>query len=260
MSSDPTDRTDQPPRTRKTHTSEDMIQVLKSLPRGVRISRNNAIEERNGQKAIDRSRQRAQPELYPDEISDDESLITVSEESPQAAAVGIMGKLSPDSVRKLIRALPALGAIAGPSHKRPREDDVPPPSNARLAAKRLREEIHIRPGMSLPIVFHAMLQDLFFYNIYMPLSLFTTSNLCKVNATAAVLDTRKLNPAAPGDKQIRVLDVSAFEAAHGREEDLSCVQWKEGAQNYLSSPPTFSCGNSTPPSLSNTPSRRTAVY
>ncbi|KAJ6472475.1 hypothetical protein C8R45DRAFT_804104, partial [Mycena sanguinolenta] len=101
-------------------------------------------------------------------------------------------------------------------------------------------------GMSLPIVFHAMLQDLFFYNIYMPLSLFTTSNLCKVNATAAMLDTRKLNPAAPGDKQIRVLDVSAFKAAHGREEDLSCAQWKEGARNYVDFMGVVAGGDTSP--------------
>lgn len=100
--------------------------------------------------------------------------------------------------------------------------------------KKIREEIVLHPGMSLPIAFHSLLFDLYTHDIYIPLSLFTSPNLELINSSSATLATRKLNALNPGQKQPIVLDTEAFEQKYQTEGALDRAQWIEAARNYVS--------------------------
>ncbi|KAJ7203474.1 hypothetical protein C8J57DRAFT_1259658 [Mycena rebaudengoi] len=106
------------------------------------------------------------------------------------------------------------------------EEDAPAP------AKKRREEVEIQEGMALPVVFHHYLKELDLHDYYIPLSLFTSSNLELINSSAPLLATVKLNPGNGKDKALRVLDTASFEYNYGREEDLDHGQWQEAARNY----------------------------
>ncbi|KAJ7892705.1 hypothetical protein B0H13DRAFT_2339932 [Mycena leptocephala] len=116
----------------------------------------------------------------------------------------------------LLRTLPIFGG----KDKRAREDDT----DNRKAAKKIREEIVLQPGMNLPVSFHSLLFDLCALDIYMPLSLFTSPNLDLITCSSATLTTRILNTPGPGQKQPLVPDTEAFEQKYLREADLNPIQ------------------------------------
>ncbi|KAJ7090548.1 hypothetical protein C8R44DRAFT_564016, partial [Mycena epipterygia] len=144
------------PRTRRMHISQLVIDALKGLPRRMKINKNNDIADRNAARKLKNAEHATDPIKFPDAASDEESLITVSDEAA-----------------------------------------------------------------------------LFSLNIYIPLSIFTSPNLEILNATAATVDTKKLNAANPTEKQSRVLDTAAFEAKYLKEIDLDRAQWHEAARNYV---------------------------
>ncbi|KAJ6530509.1 hypothetical protein DFH09DRAFT_822145, partial [Mycena vulgaris] len=88
-------------------------------------------------------------------------------------------------------------------------------------------------GMSLPVVFHQLLFDLYSRDVYMPLSLFTSPNLEVINSEAATLTMRRLN-AAPSQKEPRILDPEVFERTYGSELLLDRGQWIEPSRNLVS--------------------------
>ncbi|KAJ7068915.1 hypothetical protein B0H15DRAFT_970470 [Mycena belliarum] len=214
-------------RTRKTHTSAGVIAALKRFASETRRKMNLDIEARNAQREYAHAKHVERPADVPD-ASDDESLITVTTIEEQLSPVSkfhqIMQKLSPKSGKDLLRSFPFLGGAA----KRPREEEA----EARRKAKKIREEIVLQPGMSLPVAFNAIIFDLHAHNIYLPLSLFTSQNLEVINSSAATLPTLKLN-AEPGCKQPVVLNTEAFELKYLKELDLERAQWIEASSNYI---------------------------
>ncbi|KAJ6503411.1 hypothetical protein C8R47DRAFT_948711, partial [Mycena vitilis] len=66
-----------------------------------------------------------------------------------------------------------------------------------------------------------------------PLSAFTTDNLDFINSNHASLATLKYNSNITPDKQVRLLDILAFQESRGREQDMTRGQWLEGAKNFL---------------------------
>ncbi|KAJ6596276.1 hypothetical protein DFH09DRAFT_1305172 [Mycena vulgaris] len=166
------------------------------------------------------------------DASDVESFITVSTElekelSPASTMAKVIDKLSPDSVKGLLRAIPGLGG------RDKRQRDEAPESEGRRQAKKIRGEIALKPGMSIPIVFHKLLYNLVQFGVYIPLSTFTSPNLECLNSTHATITMRKTNPLIQGGKEPRILDSEAFERAHGRELDLDRGQFTEAARNYV---------------------------
>ncbi|KAJ7121482.1 hypothetical protein C8R44DRAFT_622773, partial [Mycena epipterygia] len=213
-----------PPRSRKTHLSQAISDALKALPRHLKLKKNSDITDRNVLRKLKNAEHATDPAKYPDAASDEESFITMSDEeqpSPATTITNILAKLTPTSGRALVKTLPFF------SSKRTREEDT----GARLQAKKIRAEITLQPGMSLPVVFHSYLHDLATHNIYIPLSIFTSPNLEIVNAQAATLETIKLNAANPTEKQTRVLNTLAFEAKYLKEEEIDRGQWLEAARN-----------------------------
>ena len=90
-----------PPPKRKTHPNELVSALLKSLPRALKISRNEAISGRNITRKLARAYRDSRNSN--EVISSDESLITIPEEDPappsQPTAMDqmkdLLGKLSP---------------------------------------------------------------------------------------------------------------------------------------------------------------------
>ncbi|KAJ7752745.1 hypothetical protein DFH07DRAFT_774278 [Mycena maculata] len=193
-----------PPRERKTHTSDAVTDALKNLPRVNKLRKNTEIKGRNAERALQRAKHQDRPLLHRD-ASDDEPVITVSDDEEEQSPTSYLHEA-----------------------KRGREDDEQ--SGERKAAKRIREEIILQPGMSLPVVFH----DLRRHEVYTPLSLFTCPNLEAINSNAATLPLIKLNAPVPGDKQPRVLDTSTFELKYLKETDMDRRQWIEASRNYVS--------------------------
>ncbi|KAF7330695.1 hypothetical protein MSAN_02447600 [Mycena sanguinolenta] len=214
-----------PERVRKTHKTPEISDLLKSLSRGARMQRNESIQDRNKERAIDRL-------IHKDDFefrdSDDESIITISDigeepPSPTSALTSAMKAVSPRTAKVLVNNF-----VIGSSSKRPREED-----GETKPTKKPRKEITLREGMALPVAFHQHLRDLYTNGYYIPLSLFTNTNLRKLMSTAATVDMVKLNASTSYTKGLRLLDTAAFEQKNLKESDMDRGQWLEGAKNYI---------------------------
>ncbi|KAJ7363085.1 hypothetical protein DFH08DRAFT_951283 [Mycena albidolilacea] len=130
-------------------------------------------------------------EKFPDSPSDDESLITVPDEavlSPSSRVSDLMERLTPNSTKNLTHIL--LDNKCGAADL---EAERPP--------KCAWEEIVIQPSMSLPVVFHRYLGELYNNNNNIPLSCFTSCNLEFINTSYSQLAMKKLNTEAPGENR-----------------------------------------------------------
>ncbi|KAJ6570623.1 hypothetical protein DFH09DRAFT_1080179 [Mycena vulgaris] len=188
------------------------IAAINKMSSALKRKKNAEIADRNAGREYQHAQHLQNPRL--DDASDVESFITVSTEpekelSPASTMAKVIGKLSPDSVKGLLRAISGLGG------RDKRQRDEAPESEGRRQAKKIREEIALKPGMSLPIVFHELLHDLVHFGVYIPLS------------------QPRTNPLIQGGKEPRILDSEAFERAHGRELDLDRGQFTEAARNYV---------------------------
>ncbi|KAJ7116180.1 hypothetical protein C8R46DRAFT_1051396 [Mycena filopes] len=216
----------QQPRQRKTHSSAATIVALRALRKPVKRQKNLEIEDRNAERALKRARHLEN--WLNDEASDDESIITVSDDeqlpSPASALHAALGKLSPTSSKTLIRAVLT---------KRPREDED---SAAAERPKDKKRFTLFRPegaaGANITS-FSCLLRDLAKHHVHMPLSLFTFDALEYLNQTTSSVPTTKLNAEEPGEKQPRVLDTALFEANFRAEASLDCGQWAEAAGNLV---------------------------
>ncbi|KAF8158903.1 hypothetical protein K438DRAFT_1753078 [Mycena galopus ATCC 62051] len=122
-----------PPRVRKTHTNQVVIDALKKLPRDEKIAMNADIERNNARRNLTRARHSTDPSMYPDDASDDESTITVEEEvlaDPKDVIRRLANALSPNSFKSVLSFIPGLGGT-----KRTRDGEEPP-SAERIAAKK----------------------------------------------------------------------------------------------------------------------------
>jgi uncharacterized membrane protein YgcG len=86
--------------------------------------------------------------------------------------------------------------------------------------------------MSLPVVFHRYLGELYHNNDNIPLSCFTSCNLEYINTLYSQLAMKKLNAEAPGEKQKSVMDTTHFEENRLKESALNRGQWQEAARNF----------------------------
>ncbi|KAJ7104381.1 hypothetical protein B0H15DRAFT_942376 [Mycena belliarum] len=184
-----------PQRKRRTHLSQTVIDALRKLPKHLKQKKNTEIEDRNALRAVKAAQHDADPTNFPDVASDEESFITVSVAavalSPASTLTGLLQKLSPESGKALLRTLPLFGG-----KRKPDEEDGQTSKKARTE----RTEVTVQAGMSLPVAFHGFLKTLRAYDVYMPLSMFTSPNLDFINANAALMATRKLNSSDPKEK------------------------------------------------------------
>ncbi|KAJ7711685.1 hypothetical protein DFH07DRAFT_786054, partial [Mycena maculata] len=215
-----------PARTRRTHVSAGVAVALSKLPKASKRQKNTEIAARNAERELKHAQHFHDASLHPDDSSDNESLITVSDDedalSPASRLHAAIGKLSPESGKAVLRALH--------SNKRGRDDEVP---KAKPISKKARVEISVALGMALPKAFHQCIHDLYNHHVYTPLSMFTTPSLRTINSKAATMAMCKLNAAEPGEKQLRLLDMAVFEANVKKETDLDRAEWTEAAENYV---------------------------
>ncbi|KAJ7790509.1 hypothetical protein B0H14DRAFT_2625946 [Mycena olivaceomarginata] len=135
-----------PPVARRTHASEAIISTLKKLLQVLKLCKNKDIEIRNADRALRNAQHAHNPTAHPNAVSDDESLITVSDVpinalSPLSKVKKLAQKLSPTSARDLYLAFMTTG-----TSKHTHNDDEPKP-----ATKKLKEEIAISAGMNMPL-------------------------------------------------------------------------------------------------------------
>jgi hypothetical protein len=210
-------------RIHQTHRSEGISRALQKLPQNLKVRKNTDITERNTMRELARAEHVHDPEKFPDPPSDDKSLITVPNEavlSPSSCILDLAEKLTPNSTKNLTHIL--LGNKCGTA-------DL----EAERPAKHIREEIIIQPGMSLPIVFHCYLGELYHNNNNnIPFSCFTSHNLEYINTSYSQLAMKKLNAEAPGEKQKSVMETAHFEENRLKESALNCGQWQEAAHNF----------------------------
>ncbi|KAJ7794037.1 hypothetical protein B0H14DRAFT_3497429 [Mycena olivaceomarginata] len=188
--------------------TQDTLPSNPPVARRTDASENKDIEIRNVDRALRNAQHTHNPTAHPDAVSDDESLITVSDVpinalSPLSKVKKLAQKLSPTSARDLYLAFMTTG-----TSKHAHNDDEPKP-----ATKKLKEEIAISAGMNMPLRFSPYLPELYLNNLHFPLSLFTSNNLDIVNNSYHSIATVKHN--APGstssDKQIHMLDTASFD-------------------------------------------------
>ncbi|KAF8140827.1 hypothetical protein K438DRAFT_1518774, partial [Mycena galopus ATCC 62051] len=222
------DATHPSPRLRKTHTNQAVIDALKKLPRDEKITMNKEIETNNTRRNLLRARHSTNLSEYPDNASDDESVITVEEETPSDPK-DILARLSDVLSPRPFKSV--LGLIPGPGGaKRTRDGEEPQPTE-RATAKKALEEVLMLPGQPLPAVFHRYIKDTYDQEIYLPLSLFTYESLKFINLKLAEVDLCKSNPKSISDKSLQALNIGLFESKHLWEASLDRAQWMEAAAN-----------------------------
>jgi hypothetical protein len=108
-------------------------EALRNLPVSEKIQLNAQIKGRNTIRALKRAQHAQNPTRYPEDASDNESVVTISEEdaiSPASRLHASIQSLSQASGKQIIRLLQQNGP------KRAREDDERRPE-ARQVAKRI---------------------------------------------------------------------------------------------------------------------------
>src|SRR6201996_7729190 len=194
-------------------TSAGVTAALKNLPKASKRQKNTQHIENAAR--------------FPDDASDAESLVTVSDDedtlSPASRLYSTIGKLSPASGKALLRVIQ--------SSKRGRDEETP--KAPKPISKKARVEITIAPGMALPKAFHQCIHDLHDHHVYIPLSMFTTPSLRTINSEAATMAMCKLNPTESGEKQLRLLDTASFKVNVMKETELDHAEWTEAAENYV---------------------------
>ncbi|KAL4252531.1 hypothetical protein AB1N83_014447 [Pleurotus pulmonarius] len=191
--------------------------------------------QRNLDRELKHARHQTNPTAFPDDASDTSSMLTISETEDEPSTPEKSKLLS--SLSKLTPQTRALAASILGQRDREVDEDTDDSHLPLPAAKRLcldtAKEVTINPGDTVTLGFHTLLFDLARYNIYMPLNLFTNSNIRLVNREAHSLTLRRINsPGKRASKPPLVLDVEAFEKKYGREVDLTRDQWSEAARNF----------------------------
>ncbi|KAJ7749793.1 hypothetical protein DFH07DRAFT_775293 [Mycena maculata] len=107
-----------PQRFRRTHTSAGVSNALKALPKSLKKKKNELMVERNGERGLLRAQHVADATAFPDDTSDDESTITVSDDKDFLSPASNLHKA-------IMASSPKTGKIllcAVQSHKRGREE------------------------------------------------------------------------------------------------------------------------------------------
>ncbi|KAF9469002.1 hypothetical protein BDZ94DRAFT_1304144 [Collybia nuda] len=97
----------------------------------------------------------------------------------------------------------------------------------------MANEVKLVAGVATNHGFHQYHYDLDKFQIYLPLSLFTNTNLAAINHESASLTLQKINPTASWNKPPQVLNTEVFEKKHGRETELTHQSWIEAACNFV---------------------------
>jgi hypothetical protein len=207
---------DLPARIPKTHCNDTIIAFLKNLSRTRKLLLNEDISKRNETRDIKQDLQAADPIAYPANISNNSSLVTVSEPDistpPSSPSESFLSRFTP-STRNIFNKL---------FQKRTLDhglDDLEPPSKRQH--RDITLETKILPGSVTTYGFHKLHYDLDIYKCYLPLSLFTNESLHTILHEANSLPLKKINPANHKSKPPLVLDINLFEKKFGREDTLS---------------------------------------
>lgn len=186
-----------------------MSKALSNPPKASKLAMNKEIKQRNTIRDLEHMQHLHYAVQHPDDVSNLESMITVpDDEEEMTLMLCLLRKLLPASGKALLKSFVAFGT------KRIRGDKDK--AEAKSAAKRVRQEVAIRPGMSLPIAYHPCLVELHSNNMHIPLSFFTCPNLETINSNSDSLATLKLNAPRPGEKQSCIINMYTFESKYLR--------------------------------------------
>ncbi|KAF8186691.1 hypothetical protein BJ912DRAFT_852133 [Pholiota molesta] len=229
-------------RIRRTHSTEVIIQLLKSLPFISVLQRNKEIEAQNAARSLQRLNHAQNPETFPDDGSEAASLITLDLEDRARLKIpsfftAVREHVYPSLARWLADE-EILDREATTPLKRKAGDERTSVSAAETAARNRRcmdgsKMVSYVSGVPwLP----RYPQSLFDTEdcVAVPLPFFLNKNLRIIISESSTLPTVKSNPKPGETKGISILDVDKLKARFGAELSLTFSGWQEAAQNMIS--------------------------
>ncbi len=232
-----------PSRRRKTHKDAEYAALLRDLPRAKRLDRNREIKTRNEQRAISRAYRNQNPgeDIEGGRYSSDESLLTLSEgedDAPPSAsqqACNFLSSMSPGTASSWFKkALPKRARSINDTQEEEASSNM---STALQRAKRThaarRPEAKIEDGELPNPGFSTYHFDLYSTETYMPLSLFTNTNLRIISREGGSLPFKKTMATDRSGKTVKIIDTFQFEKLYGSEKELTHAKWTQAAGNYM---------------------------
>jgi len=221
------------PHPRKTHLPH-ILDKLKSLPLKLKLSMNKDIEQKNEQRALSAYNHLLDPVNNPDPGSEAASMITVS--SDELLSLQIPSVMSTVSSVMPLYLLRLIGFKEQDKDKRRRDDPTESFSSteAHMAKRRCMDGSKLIPrsaANAVEILFPQILFDTEF-EVSVPLSFFTHSNLRYIIDHASTLPTRRANGRSDGKKGPIIIDVDKLADKLGRELSIDYGQFIQASHQF----------------------------
>jgi len=219
-------------RTHKTHLLH-IVDKLKSLPLKIKLSMNKDIEQQNDQRALRAYNHILDPINNPDAGSKTASLITISSE--EMSSLQIPSVISTVSSVMPLYLLRLLGLKDQDKDKRRRDDSHNSvESDSHMTKRRCMDGSKLIPRSAANAVEIAFPQILFDteFEVAVPLSFFTHSNLCYIIDHASTLPTRRANGRSDGKKGPVIIDVDKLAENLGHELSIDFGQYIQASYQF----------------------------
>ncbi|KAF8811593.1 hypothetical protein BYT27DRAFT_7049843, partial [Phlegmacium glaucopus] len=223
-----------------THSSPNVIQMLKSLSLASILQKNKKIEAENDARSLKTLAHAEDPVSNPHPGSETASLITIELEN--------LNRLKVPSFYSSFREwiYPSLANFLADEELKDKEDKLKRKVASESADIRTTEEI-LRAkrrcmdgsnqveriiGAFTPLEFAQSLFDTELH-VAVPLPFFLNKNLQILVDEASTLPTIKSNPLPGESKGIHILDIEKLSGRFGKELSITCSQWSEAALNMF---------------------------
>ncbi|KAK0467446.1 hypothetical protein IW261DRAFT_1574178 [Armillaria novae-zelandiae] len=208
-----------PPQVHQTHKSEVIRLLLKGLTLGQRLRKNTEIKEKNELLAQARLEQALDPDVEPEEIPDNVSLITIESHEQRALKVPtflVTFSRVPRSLQCVLAAEEVAERELDKAAKRKNDGEE---SAAKKQTREVRAERPRVLGQQNDINIHELLKDTDAF-CSVPLHYFTNKNLQYINEHAYELPLTKANP-EKGEKARSIIDIPKLNEWLGNESDMT---------------------------------------
>ncbi|PPQ96573.1 hypothetical protein CVT26_006302 [Gymnopilus dilepis] len=223
------------PRKPKTHTTPDIIRLLKSLSLTNILKRNKQIEAENDARDEKTLNHASDPATYPDPGSETASLITIDEADMARLRVPTFYASVKEHIYNTLAARLVDDELVDKEEKKRKGDEMSGLSSeeVRMAKRRCMDgSKHVvrKIGEAIPVEFAQSLYDTELH-VGIPLPFFLNKNLRTLIDDGATLPMVKCNPLAGSSKGMYILDIEKLSNRFGKELSLTCSQWTEAAAN-----------------------------
>ncbi|KAK0458379.1 hypothetical protein IW261DRAFT_1352796, partial [Armillaria novae-zelandiae] len=218
-------------RVHQTHKSKAICLLLKGLMLGQRLRKNTEIEEKNKLLAQARLEQALDPDVEPEEIPDNASLITIKSHERRALKVPtFLATFSrvPKSLRCMLAAEEVAERELDKAAKRKNNGEE---SAAKKQTREVRAERPRVLGQQNNINIYELLKDTDAF-CSVPLHYFTNKNLQYINEHAYELPLTKANP-EKGEKARSIIDIPKLNKRLGNESNMTFGDYAVAHPNFF---------------------------